>query len=600
MTRVKCVFILAAVVLCSAAPAFADAIAKSDYGKLPLTFEANQGQADPAVRFLSRGHRYTMFLTPAETVVRLQGKDDDSAVVRWQLAGGNRNARVTGERALSSKSNYFRGKDPKQWRTGVPNFAQVRYENVYPGIDVVYHGNQKQIEYDFTVAPNANPNRIRMSFSGARSMALGKDGSLVLHTAAGDLVQPRPYIYQDVDGQRVTVAGCYALRARNEVGFVLGKYDRSLPLVIDPVLVWSTYLGGSLEDYAYAVALDGSGNAYVTGVSASTDFPLVNPIYGTKQYDWDVMVAKINAAGTAIVYSTYIGGNGGNEQGLAIATDSSGNCYVSGGTNSTDFPTVNPIQSTYGGTGAYRDAFALKINAAGSAIVWSTYLGGSGDDMSDGGIAADNSGNAYVCGFTNSSGLSWIGGSAIQPTYGGNSAAFGMKIGPAGSKGWATYLGTSDGDYLGYIKLDSSGNVWVGGSTSSSSWPGVNGSSAQSTYAGNGDTTLTQINAAGTAISYAKYLGGSDAEELHGLALDSSDNLYVTGWTLSTSCPGVTGSSIQSSSAGTYDIFVTKLNPTATSIIWSTYFGGSDFELSQDIGVDSSGNVYVAGTTAST
>jgi hypothetical protein len=179
----ECVFVLSAVLLCGVFPAWAAANPKLDYGKLPLTFEANQGQVDPAVRFLSRGHRYTMFLTPAETVVRLQGKEE-SAVVRWQMAGGNRNALITGEGALSSKSNYFRGNDPKQWKTDVPNFARVRYEDIYPGIDVVYHGNQRQVEYDFTVAPNANPNRIRMSFQDARSMALRKDGALVLHTAA--------------------------------------------------------------------------------------------------------------------------------------------------------------------------------------------------------------------------------------------------------------------------------------------------------------------------------------------------------------------------------------------------------------------------------
>ncbi|HKS21275.1 MAG TPA: IPT/TIG domain-containing protein [Thermoanaerobaculia bacterium] len=588
---------LAAVFLYGAFPASAASKPKLEYGKLPLTFEANQGQFDPAVKFVSRGHRTTMFLTPAEAVVRLQGPGD-SAVVRWQMAGGNHNVRVTGESALSSKSNYFRGNDAKQWKTDVPNFGRVRYENIYPGIDVVYHGNQKQIEYDFDVAPNANPNKIRMSFTGAQKITLGKDGALVLHTAAGDLVQPRPLVYQDIDGKRTIVDGRYALRARNEVGFVLGKYDRSHALVIDPVLAWSTYLGGSDIDLSYAVALDGSGNAYVTGVAGSTDFPTVNPIYGTKAFDWDVMVAKINAAGTAIVYSTYIGGDGGNEYGLTIATDSSGNCYVGGGTNSTDFPTVNPIQSTYGGTGAYRDAFALKINAAGSAILWSTYLGGSGDDMAYG-ITADSSGNAYVAGYTESSGLSWIGGSAIQSTYGGNTDGFVIKINSSGANVWSTYLGTSGSDLPLCIRLDGSGNVWVGGTTDSSSWPGVNGSSAQSTYGGNQDAFLTQINAAGTAINYSTYLGGSDYEDLQGIAVDSSGNVYVTGTTASTSFPGVTGSSIQSTNAGSYDLYVTKLNSTATSITWSTFLGGSDYDLPQDIGVDSSGNVYVMGSTLS-
>jgi uncharacterized membrane protein YdjX (TVP38/TMEM64 family) len=573
-------------------------LAAGAFAKLPLTFEANHGQFDAPVRFLSRTPRYTMFLTPNETVLQLNGAQHD--VIRWHLSGANSDPTIRGEQPLETRTNYFRGNDRKNWRTDVDNFGQVRYERVYPGVDLVFRGNQQQVEYDFTIAPNANPKQIRFAFDGVDSMTTDKDGSLLLRTPHGTLVQPRPLVYQEIDGHRRIVDARYRVNGKS-VGFALGGYDHSKPLIIDPVLSWSTYLGGSDVDLSYAVALDSSGNAYITGTAGSTDFPTVNPIQGTKAFDWDVMVAKINSAGTAIVYSTYLGGDGFNEYGLAIAVDPSGNAYVSGGTNSTDFPGVTggSIQSTYGGSGPYRDAFAVKINAAGSAILWATYLGGSGDDMSYG-IAADSSGNAYVAGYTESASLPWISGSAIQPTYGGNTDGFVIKIDSSGANVWATYLGTSGGDMLEPIRLDSSGNVWVGGSTDSSSWPGVTGSSLQPTYAGNSDGTLTEISAAGTAITYATYLGGSDSEDLRGLAFDSSGNVYVCGTTLSTSFPGVTGSSIQPSNAGSYDIYVTKLNSTATSITWSTFLGGSDYDLTSGLGVDSSGNVYISGSTIST
>ena len=572
-------------------------LAAGTLAKLPLTFEANHGQFDAPVRFLSRTPRYTMFLTPSETVLRLNGAQHD--VIRWHLSGANADPSIRGEQPLETRTNYFRGNDRRNWRTDVDNFGQVRYERVYPGVDLVFRGNQQQVEYDFTVAPNANAKQIRFAFDGVDSMTTRKDGSLLLRTPHGTLVQSRPLVYQETDGGRRIVDARYRVNGKS-VGFTLGSYDHSKPLIIDPVLDWSTYLGGSDVDLSYSIALDSSGNAYVTGVSGSTDFPTVNPIQGTKAFDWDVMVAKINAAGTAIVYSTYIGGNGGNEYGLAIAVDSSGNAYVGGGTNSSDFPvTGGAIQSTYGGTGAYRDAFALKINAAGSALVYSTYLGGSGDEMAYG-ITADSSGNAYLAGYTETASLPWISGGAVQPTHAGSTDGFVIKIDSSGANVWATYLGTSGSDGLGSVRVDGSGNVWVGGSTDSSSWPGVNGSSAQSTYAGGGDAVITEINAAGTAVLYSTYLGGSDYDDLQGLALDSSGNVYVSGTTLSTSFPGVTGSSIQPSNAGSYDIYVAKLNPTLTSITWATYLGGSDFDENQDIAVDSSGNVYVAGMTNST
>ena len=599
---------LVAVILAVAIPAAAASQSPSHgklpdaFGKLPLTFEVNEGQVDPAVRFVSRAHRSTLFLTPEEAVLSLRGGDDERAVIRWGMAGGNRNPHIVGESPVSTKTNYFRGNDARKWRTDIANFATVRYQGVYPGIDVVYRGNERQLEYDFVIAPKANPERIRVAFQGAEAMSLGNHGELILRTALGDLVQPRPYIYQEVNGRRQQVDGRYALRGKNEVGFVLGRYDRNLPLVIDPVLVWSTYLGGSIEDYAYHVAVDSSGNTYLTGTTGSTNFPTVNPIQGTKAYDWDTFVTKINAAGTAIVYSTFLGGNGWNEYGLGIFVDSSGNAYVTGGTNATDFPgvTAGSIQPSFGGTGSNRDAFATKINAAGNAILWSTYLGGSNDDIAYG-ITADSSGNAYVGGVTKSTSIPWITAGAIQSTYGGgNYDGFVIKIDTSGAKVYSTFLGGNGWDSISRIRVDGSGNLWLVGATPSTNWPGVTGSSLQPTYGGNGDGFITQINAAGTAISYSTYFGGSGDDSIDGMAVDGSGNIYLSGDTTSTTFPGVSGSSAQSSNGGSTDAFVSKLNSTATSITWSTFLGGSDVDVSVGMGIDSSGNVYVGGSTLST
>jgi hypothetical protein len=598
-----------AVILAAAIPAAASHASQTPghgklpeaFGKLPLTFQVNQGQVDAAVRFVSRTQRSTLFLTPSEAVLSLRGAEEKQAVVRWRMAGGNPNPRVLGESLLPTKTNYFRGNDARRWRTDVPNYAQVRYQSVYPGIDVLYRGNERQVEYDFVIAPKGNPGRIRMAFEGAQSMTLGADGQLILRTEAGDLVQPRPYVYQEADGRRQAIDGRYALRGKNEVGFVLGRYDRSRPLVIDPALAWSTYVGGSIEDLGYAIAVDSSGNTYVTGATGSTDFPTAGPIQGTKAYDWDVFVTKINAAGTALVYSTFLGGNGWNEYGLGIAVDSSGNAYVTGATNATDFPGVTggSIQPSFGGTGSNRDAFATRINAAGNAIDWSTYLGGSGDEIAYG-IAADSSGNCYVASGTGSATLSFIDGSALQPSSNGNGDAFVVKIDSSGAKVYATFLGGSGGEFAQSIVADGSGNAWVAGSTGSTDFPGVTGSSLQSTNAGSDDLFLAKLNSGGTSLLYATYLGTSNSDSLQAMVRDGSGNIYLTGETDSTTFPGVTGSSAQPSNAGSYDIYVTKLNSTATAITWSTFLGGSDYDASAGVGVDSSGNVYVGGSTIST
>ncbi|HEY0373015.1 MAG TPA: IPT/TIG domain-containing protein [Thermoanaerobaculia bacterium] len=571
----------------------------SAYGQLPLTFERNEGQADPAVRYVSRGRGYSLFLTSTEAVLRLKGD-----VVRWQIAGADRDAQMTGELSMPGKTNYFIGNDPAQWRTGVENFARVRQAGVYPGVDLVYHGNQRQVEYDFVVAPHADPDPIRISFSGIDAMRLGDGGELILETAHGRLVQPRPVVYQERGGVRETVDGRFVLLANNEIRFALGAYDRDRALVIDPIIQYATYFGGTGIDQGLAIVLDSASNAYVTGYVDSTSFPgssgsaLQSSIGGST----DTFVTKINAAGTAVLYSTYLGGTG-DEYAAGLAVDGSGNAYVAGQTNSSTFPGVSggSIQSSNAG-GVY-DAFLTKINAAGSAITYSTFLGGSGEDSSTE-VMVDGSGNAYVAGTTTSTTFPGVSGGSIQSANGGNYDAFVTKINGAGSAiTYSTFLGGSGDEIVSDIIINSSGNAFVAGVTASTSFPGVTGSSLQPSNAGGTyDGFLTKLNTAGSAITWSTFLGGSGTEFLSAMALDSSGNLIVAGDTDSTSFPGVTGGSLQSSNNGGNDAFLTKINSGATAITWSTFLGGNngDFVSPGSLGLDSSNNVYVGGATLST
>jgi len=341
------------------------------YGRLPLAFEANQGQTDPQVKFVSRGAGYNLFLTSTEAVLTLRGGSreqhnsstakplplpvEKSAVLHMKLVGANAQAEVVGQGELPGKSNYFIGNDPKKWHAGVRQYGRVRYAKVYPGVDLVYYGNQREMEYDFVLQPGADPGAIRLGIEGATKLRL-VHGDLVLSSAGGDVHLRSPQIYQEANGVRYAVRGGYVVQGKNEVGFRLGAYDRRRTLIIDPVLAYSTYLGGSTGDpgygaavdFATGVAVDSAGNAYVTGFTSSTDFPTTNAIQATFGGYTDVFVTKLNADGSGLVYSTFLGGNSG-DYGSGIAVDSAGNAYICGATFSTDFPTVNAIQPAFGG-----------------------------------------------------------------------------------------------------------------------------------------------------------------------------------------------------------------------------------------------------------
>jgi hypothetical protein len=580
------------------------------YGQVPLSFEPNLGQANSQVDFLSHGSGYTLFLNAGGATLSLQsGQAGASArslpdtqapsVVQMKLVGANTAAKATGLDRQPGISNYFLGNDPSQWHTNVPNFARMQYQGVYPGVDLIYYGNQSQLEYDFRVAPGANPANIQLRFAGAQSMSLDGAGNLVLRTPGGNVAEHAPVLYQQIYGVRHAVAGSYVLEPNGQVGFRVGTYDKTQQLIIDPVLSYSTYLGGSSSDNGVVITVDSAGNAYVIGSTQSTDFPIVNGFQNSLGGATSVaFVAKLNAAGTALVYSTFLGGDG-TSNGFGIAADSSGDACVIGQTKSTNFPTVNAIQPTYAGT-QYTNAFVTKLNATGSALVYSTYLGGNGQHGPDQGlgITVDSSGNAYVVGTTGSTNFPLV--NAIQTTN-ADADGFIAEINAAGTAlVFSTYLGGSSSQNTSGIALDSTGAIYVCGGTSSADFP-VTANAVQPTFSGtpktSSDAYVTKLSPGGASIVYSTFLGGSDIDSATGIAVDSAGNIYLGGETYSTNFPTV--NAFQSTQPGNESQFVAKINAAGTALVYSTYLGGNHYAFTGRMALDSAGDAYVVGSTDS-
>jgi hypothetical protein len=599
--RTLCVVIL---VGCAVAAEQPDAlVARNAYGKVPLSFELNQGQTDARVKFLARASGYTLFVTPDEAV--FAGRD--GSVERMKLIGASPKLRFEPLDPQPGISNYFIGNDPSQWQTNVPHYGRVALRGVYPGIDLIFYSKERRLEYDWVVAPGADPKQIRVKWEGLSHLTKNASGDLVL---TGSLVEKRPVILQE--GRRIE--GGYVVRGRR-VAFELAKYDTTKPLLIDPAFIYSTYLGGSAGDGGSGIAVDSAGDAYITGSTNSTDFPTSNPLqasnhaHSSAYFGNNAFVTKFNPTGTALIYSTYLGGSGGGAGGGGIAVDGAGNAYVTGSTASADFPTSNPLQASnhaHTSTSSGNNAFVTKINAAGSALVYSTYLGGS-EDLSEGvesgtGIAVDGAGNAYVTGETGSS--NFPTSSPLQAnTSSALFTAFVTKINAAGSAFvYSTYLGGSKGDSGIGIAVDETGNAYVTGYTYSSDFPTHNALQPgnPTTPQGTIDVStgfVAKINAAGSAFVYSTYLGGTGNDSANGIAVDGAGNAYVTGRTGSSDFPVV--NPLQPSNHGSSNAFVTKFNPAGSALVYSTYLGGSGGDGGGGIAVDGVGNAYVAGTTYS-
>ena len=578
------------------------------YGQLPLSFEANVGQTDSQVDFISRGSGYTLFLTPREAVLALRTasaspmtaaaqKDHEiaTAVVRMKLVGSETKPRVTPQEELPGKVNYFIGNDLIRWRTGISTYAKVAYENVYPGVDLVYYGNQRQLEYDFVVHPGTDPEIIALSFEGGDRLKVDGEGELVLQAGDSEIRQRKPFIYQEVDGVRHKVAGSYKVKNSNTVGFQLADYDTSRPLVIDPVLVYSTFLGGARQDQGQDITVDASGSAYVTGLTGSSDFPTTGGAFDTTLdtggLALDAFVTKLNPAGSALVYSTFLGGND-SEVGFGIAVDTSGSAYVTGRTSSPNFPT------TFGAphNGNF-DVFVTKLNPSGSALVYSTLFGGINFEQGNR-IALDTSGSAYVTGPTTSPNFPTTPG-VFDTTMNGGNAAFVTKLHPSGAVlVYSTFLDGFSTESGNGIAVDASGSAYVTGETFSFDFPTTAGAFAP-TINGYSDAFVTKLNATGSAFVYSTFIGGSNNDWGNGIAVDTSGSAYVMGATLSPNFPTTVGA-FDTTHNGDIDVFVTKLNPSGSApLIYSTYVGGSKIDFGRDIAVDTSGNVYVTGPTFS-
>ncbi|MDQ1335758.1 MAG: hypothetical protein QG552_2708 [Thermodesulfobacteriota bacterium] len=585
------------------------------YGNLPLYFIENKGQMDPRIWFYVKTPGQTLYFTENSIVFDLLRKQDaagkdtnkdmshqpaqirrERLVFNLAFENAGKGALIEGTGRQDGKINYFVGNDRRQWKTDIATYNGVLYKGIYKGIDLKVFGNGRAIEYEFIVHPGGNPEDILLSYEGIDGLETDSAGELLIKTAFGELRESRPYIYQEIGGEKA-VEGRFeihppagqAQRGKFLYGFQIASYNPSCPLIIDPTLSYSTYLGGSGEDYGLAIAVDGSGCVYITGTTHSSNFPVLNPYQRAIAGDWDAFITKLSASGDTLVYSTYLGGTG-FDRGYGIAVDASGCAYVTGETYSGNFPTKNPFQLRLADN---NDAFITKLSESGNDISYSTYLGGTGEDYGND-IAVDSSGNACVAGSTQSANFPTK--NPFQATLAGHYDGFITSLSASGaSLLYSTYLGGSSEDYGDAIAIDGSGNAYVAGSTQSTDFPTSN--AYQATNAGGWDAVVAKLPASGSSLSFSTYLGGTKDDLGYGIALDGSGNPYVTGKTNSGNFP--TQNPYQGSLAGDYDAFIAKLPASGNTLSYATYLGGTGFDCAYGIVVNGDGYIYVAGDTTS-
>jgi subtilase family serine protease len=567
----------------------------------PLAFEANRGQADESVKFLARGAGFNVFLTPTEAVLTL---GDGRAVMRVRPVGASSEPKIVGDAELPGLVHYARTASGGQ-PVSAPTYARVRYTDLYPGVDLVYYGRPRHLEYDFIVQPDADPGAIALSFDGAERVEVDAGGDLVLRTAAGELRQPRPVVYQETDGHRSPVTASYVLDDEGRVRMKVGAYDRSRPLVIDPVLAYSTYLGGSNEESDWlwggvvGIAVDAAGNAYLAGTTTSVDFPTTPGAVRTLNGEQDAFVTKLSPTG-AVLYSTYLGGPCADIA-RSIAVDAAGNAYITGRAHGgVCFAEVNS------------GALVAKLSPTGT-LLYGYVFGGSLADISMGqAIAVDAQGHAYVAGFTQSNDFPTTPGAfrterCVGPYGVSTSEGFVAKINPEGSGLiYSTFLCGNGDDSPNGIAIDAAGNAYIAGSTNSHDFPTVN--PIQDAHRGGPVTEtgfLSKLSADGSHLIYSTYLGGTYNDAIQGIAIDGQGNVYIAGWTQSDDFPTTPGV-IQPEAGNRFcldvlctDAFVAKINATGTALVYSTYLFGEGHDSASKIAVDAGGNAYVIGSTAS-
>jgi hypothetical protein len=599
-------------------PAVKPAIA--ELAKLPLIFEKNQGQTDEQVKFMSRGAGCTLFLTESEAVLTLQntvkkeqtGKQSapqaEVSVLRMKTVGGNSPSKIEGQDEQIAKSNYFIGEDEQKWLRDVPNYGKIRYSEIYSGVDLVYYGKGRQLEYDFIVQPNADPKQIALEFEGAKNISLNDEGELVLELESGLIKQHKPIVYQETDGERREIAGNYILKDETQISFAIGEYDVSKPLVIDPVLSYATYLGSREYEFSNGIAVDAAGNAYITGYAVPPSFPTtpgsVQPTVNNPQNSQFPFVSKISADGSTLLYSTYLGGAG-----IGIAVDAAGNAFTLGTPNSGIFAT------TPGALDMGRGRVAvMKLNPQGNQIIYSARFGSSGNENPRD-IAIDPAGNAYLTGTTNC-GVSPTQCdfpilNAPQPNY-VSGDIFVSELNAAGTAlVYSTYVGGSSLDIAYAIDVDNSGSAFITCDTTSPNFPTTPGAfdrtwSCNPQFICRTDTFVTRIAPNGGTFVYSTYIGGLGTDKGNGIAVDESGNAYVAGFTQGrfsgAPADGYPTTPGAFKMFGSIEGFVTKVNPTGTALVYSSLLGGLDSDCFEerinDVDIDRFGNAYVVGLTS--